>query len=524
VVDEPLEIKHPSYMKMQPYWEYYSDHYEGGPSYPSKLNPVAVTANQPATNLFREEGYFGIRLYLWQYTLETNKTYQHRLVRALPVNIVAPVIDLYCSTIGKQENVLIDAGGLEEFLDNCNLQGESLLEFMGRARANASTRGHTFIVVDSTRAIGPVNTQADALSQGIRPYVTEIVPEDLYNWRLDSTGQPTEILYRTELEVPGSILEATKSAKEETQYRFWSKTEWRIYRKDNSRFIQIDGGVNTLGRVPVVVLYHKRAKPFMGISLIKDAAKIQQLLCNWASGFDEALEKQLFAQPVLTSKSEPSEVGVGISTVLHLNPEENEKFEYVCPQTAPFESGWDAFYRMAALANKHMGIKASPIMNKESTGSAQSGVSKAWDFYEADKIMCQMALHEQEAVKQILDLVAAWKSGEYRGNVQYSTKYDLATVADDIADLLSLQMADAPVTGRREVMRRILSKKLPSLPLAVQKQIDKELEVYGIIKPSPIDLAVSGQQPGSGPGVQQDLKAEELAGRHQPPAELPEAA
>ena len=107
-MSDPLELKHPLYMKMQPYWEFYADHYEGGPSYPGKLNPVAVTANVPATSLFREEGYFGIRLYLWQYTLETNRTYQHRLVRAMHRLV-------FLDVLGAPSALGVDDGRLERF-------------------------------------------------------------------------------------------------------------------------------------------------------------------------------------------------------------------------------------------------------------------------------------------------------------------------------------------------------------------------------------------------------------------------
>lgn len=498
MAQDPLEIRHPLYQKNCQFWSFYEDHYEGGPSYPGKLNPVALVTG-PATNLFREEGAFGTRLYLWQYPLETNKTYQHRLVRALPVNIVAPVIDLYCSTVGKQENVLIDDGGLQEFMDDADMQGQSFLEFLSGCRTHAATRGHTFILVDSTKASGPLNTNADVKAQRIRPYLVEILPENLLNWRLDETGQPTEILYQVEKEVQGNLLESREEDKPDKQLRYWNKAEWIVYRKDGNRHVEVDRGSNPLGRVPLIPLYHHRKHPFLGKSLIKDAAKIQQLLVNWASGFDEALEKQLFAQPVLYSNKEPSAVGVGISTCLHLNPDDKEDFKFTAPPTAPFEAGWDAFYRMVALANKHMGMKASAIMEKENATSPQSGVARAWDFYEADKIMSAMALNEQETAKNVLDLVAEWKGGSYRGNVQYSTKYDLSTVADDISDLLSMQMAGAPPTARREVMRRICAKKLPSLPQDVQKQIDAELKAFGI-QPEPADTPEDKNQPGNGPG------------------------
>lgn len=479
-MSSPLDQRHPLYVAMLPKWTYYRDHYEGGPDYCAKDNPLPTASPQvPAGRT--QQGAFGTKYYLWQYPLEKNDRFQHRLARAVCINVVAPVVDLYASTVGKQENILLDPKGLDEFVDNCDQQGQSLLQFLSGCRVNAAVAGHTFILVDSPNYTEAPVTERDVRERGIRPYLVEIRPEAMLNWRIGSDGLPDEILYQTSLEVPGSVLNASGEDAEEVQLRYWNRKEWRVYRKVKDEYVMLSNGVNSLGVIPVVPLYHKRLRAFQGESLLKDAARIMQLMTNWVSGLDEAMEAQMFAVPVIKSRKTPDEIGVGISVALHLNPEDNEDFKYVAPDTAPFESGWDAFYRMLQLALRHMGIKPSPISND--TLDQQSGVAKAWDWYEAEKVLAAMALHEQEAVKMIFDYAGRWSGKQWSGQVQYPGKFDLSTLSQDVSSLLQLQTAGATPTIRRELMRRIAQKALPSVSDEIRGVIERELESYPAPEP-----------------------------------------
>lgn len=482
---EALDARHPLWTAYHTHWSYYQDAYDGGVDYCWRANPLEVSTGpeslQDLTQAQVTPGYIGARLYLWQYPLERSAKYRHRLGRAVCINCTAPVVDLYCGTVGKAENVVIDVTeGFQDFADDADMQGQSLLEFMAAARTAATVHGHAFILVDSPRATGPLTTQADVKDQNIRPYLRLILPSDLVNWRLDNQGKPLEILYHVQTEVPGSLMAGKTGDTLGREIRYWSRQEWRIYTKTGQDEYELtDAGPNPIGVVPLTCLYHKRRRAFLGESLIKDSSRIEQLLTNWASGFDEALENTMFAQMYIKSHKDVGDVGVGVDIVLHLDPDEKEEAGYIAPPTAPFEAGWGAFYRFLALAYERMGMKTGSAVSGSSEGKTateQSGVSKAWDFYESEKIMASMAIHEQEAVKEIFGFAGLWQDVEWTGTAQYSTKYDLSTVTDDISNLISLQAANAPLTLKKELMRRISYKILTSLPADVRKALDKEID------------------------------------------------
>src|SRR5207247_5647492 len=98
---------------------------------------------------------------------------------------------------------------------------------------------------------------------------------------------------------------------------------------------------------------------------------------------------------------------------------------------------------------------------------------------EAEKILSTMALNEQEAAIRIFELAAAWNGGEFKGSVQYATKYDLSTATEDINDLIALQAAGVPKTARHDLMRRWVRKKLTSLPAATEKKMNAETAALG---------------------------------------------
>lgn len=482
-----IEQRHPVYRDNAPKWQFFADHYEGGPDYPQKINPmplppgIAVHPGNPSAQGGKE---YGTSLYLWQYHMERTIKYMHRLARCVYVNIVAPVVDFYCATVGNPANIVTDdVEDFQEFLDDCDRQGKSLVQYMVTARKNATVRGHTFILVDSTKASGEVRTQRDANQQGIRPYLIEILPENLLNWRLDEAGKVQEILFRVKQEPTGSVLDQADQ-NNVWQYRFWSQKEWRVYREQEKGIVeQIDQGANPLGVVPIIPLYHEMDKPMLGKSLLKDAAKIGQLLTNWVSALDEAFEMQMFAIPVWKSRKDPNDAAVGVTLVMHLNPDENEDFKYVTPDTQPFEKGWDAFYKLLQIANEHMGMKGTAITND--TVQQASGVSKEWDYRKAEKIMVQMALNEQEAVKAIMDLVAKWRGGEWTGSIQYSTQFDMSTGTEDLDAVVKLQAARAPIEARRELLKRSCFKLMPSLSFEARELIEKAIDAMQDVLNSP---------------------------------------
>ena len=484
--ESPVEMAHPYHSNMLPRWKYYRDHYDGGPDYPAKYNPLSLATGY---TVFQNSA---TKRYLWQYPQEPYNRFNHRLDRAVFVDVLAPVVDFYAATVGKQEYALIqceDSDDLyKEFIDNCDLQGQDFLQFMLTARSHAAIYGHTFILADMPRndGIGVTAsgaTEADAKALGLRPYLIEIEVPEMINWKLDKTGQPTSIMFKAPLPDTGDVSDG-QAANHELDYelRYWSTTEWRTYQKLGEDWAIVESGTHGLGRVPISVLYHKRCRPWQSESLVKNSSRIACLLSNWASALDEAFENQMFAVPVLKSKDKPSDVGIGVATALHLNPEENEDFYYVTPETNTFESSWSAFFRLFSMAMRMMGMGQASMISE--TPDEASGRAKAWDYVEAEKVMSRMSHNEQECALELMDLVGLWTGKTFSGVIQYSESFDLTSLQEDYQNLVLAQQAQFPIEFLKEFMKQIAKKQLPSLDPDVEELVLTAIENMDAL-PSP---------------------------------------
>lgn len=374
--------RHPQYAAMSPTWQYYADAAEAAPDYPARINPLAWGMNGQAPT-----PWGGYGRYLVQHALEGSDSFLSRLNRAAAVDIVGPALDLLCGAIGQPDTVAADIPkDYQEFWDNCDLQGSSLLTFMSSVRRHAATYGLSYLFADSTKAIEPLRTQADAIRQGVRSYVREIEPLDLLNWRLDPNGAPLEVLFRIKLDATGSLMD-TPDAKDNYEYRFWTKGEWFVIVPKGDEYVIAEQGVNPLGAIPIAPVYHRRLAAFKGESLLKQSARYMQLLTCWLSDLDKTLEMQSFSQATLTSTDEPAKVGIGSSTCLHLHPERREgdivngkeEFAYVSPDAAPIQMLLNAFGTILDLANNSMSLR--PEGQVTSAANAESGISRAWRWH-----------------------------------------------------------------------------------------------------------------------------------------------
>lgn len=493
---------HPHYNEMLPRWTYYRDHYDGEEDYAWKPNPIQA----PATSFDAGRlGHSGARRYLWQYQSESNPAFQLRLARAAFVNILAPVVDFYAAAVGKQGVVSIEMPKeIEVLRTDADLEQQSLLEFWEQARTSAAIYGLTFVVVDATRPANPeaeLRSEADVEREGVRPFFRIVEPVDVLNWKLDGASRIVEILYRVPKPDGGSILggggtgqgASGKGDEDGYQYRYWNQEEWRLLTWQDGEMQTVESKRHNCGQVPVVPLYHKRRGPLRGRSLLVNAAKFCQLLTNWLSGLDNTMYQQMFAIPVLHSKNKPSAVGVGESWILHLNPgdsavgEGRESFGFATPDTAPFEACWTSFFRVLQMANKQMGLgNASAIL--DSQPNQQSGVAKQWDFREAEEVMRRMALNEQEAVTRALYLASLWRGvKDPQVSAQYATSFDVATLRQDLEDVVAMQTAGIPDSALQAMKRRIIKKALPTIDEKEMQAILVDLETQLIDTDVPDD-------------------------------------
>lgn len=454
---------HPIFTKNNRYWRLFSDCYAATPDFPRLIHPVT---GQP---------------YLDKYYLESPESYAFRLSRCSVVDLCAPAVDLLSGMISNIDISVPDS--MNELMDDVDLRGTSLDQFMTDARTKACVHGHVFIFVDSTRAVSEITTQADIVREGIRPYLSVLLPSQVSNWRTDQHGRLTEIVFTVTPAPSTSLLESEQQPV--TEYRYWSTSEWRVYRRTGNDQALVDQGSNQTGVIPVAVLYHKFVAPMLGDSLLKTSANLMVQLTRWLSDLDKIQTMQSHNQAWLRSEKTPTEVKFGSSTCLHLAPSKKdgdivygqEEAGYLAPDPAPLELSWNSFQKVHAMALKAMSLPEEVSRQGSSKGTPESGVAKAYSWRQTEKLLKTMSTNEMECVKNVLYFASLWMGiSDAEIDVRYPSTFDLASLQDSIDQMLSLMAAGVPVVARRELMRSALAKALPDLPPDRQTEISDALD------------------------------------------------
>ena len=121
-------------------------------------------------------GYdFFMSRYLEPYYYESRDDYEKRLRQVALDNHVSSIVGIYNSFLFRK-NIKRDFGALEEdpnleaFMKDADLDGRTFQAFMRDLSAMAMTYGNAWVIVDKPNT--QVNTRAEQLQQGIRPYVS----------------------------------------------------------------------------------------------------------------------------------------------------------------------------------------------------------------------------------------------------------------------------------------------------------------------------------------------------------------
>ena len=160
---EDIEYQHPDYENNLDRWEFYVRSYMGGQDY-------------------RDGSY------LTSYLNEDKNAYSRRLALTPLDNHCRNVVHVYSSFLWRQPPTrnfqqMEGSADLIAFIKDANLDGQNFNSFMREAQIWSSVYGHVWIFMDKPQSTA--GTRAEELDQEIRPYVTLITPENVYDWKYE---------------------------------------------------------------------------------------------------------------------------------------------------------------------------------------------------------------------------------------------------------------------------------------------------------------------------------------------------
>ena len=427
-----IENTHPVYEDYKFRWSFYLRSYMGGEDY-------------------KEGGY------LTSYISEDKDEYARRLDLTPMDNHCKNIVHIYSSFLWRVPptrafNSLTNDQSLEPFMKDADLDGRSFDAFMKQAQVWSSVYGHVWLMIDKPQS--NASTRAEELDQEIRPYMTLITPENVFDWKYERTASGRHKLVY--LKVRESV-DRISNTETEVYYRVWREDTIETWRATNNEEQHLDTIDNTLGKIPAVFLPANRS-PLRGIgtSDIADVSYMQRAIYQELSEVEQLI--RISNHPTLV-KTYETDASAGAGAVINLPDDMDGSLKPY--QMQPSGANLDAV--MKSISDKIESINRMAHMGavRGTEAMTQSGVAMQTEFQMLNAKLAEKADILELAEEQIFDLFCQWQQVTNDVEVFYPDAFDLR---DYDKELIFLQQMRA--TGvSSETLSKEIDKKIADLVL-----------------------------------------------------------
>ena len=391
--------------------------------------------------------------YLVRYPRETDAKYNRRKQLAVYPNFVKKIVDTFVSFLFKNPPVRDTSKSPEyaEFIENVDLRGTYIDDFMHHIARLTLIFGTVFVVVDTPK-------------EGGYPYATIRLPTQLERVELDEYGRIVKVVFAEGTEL----------------FRAFEPNRW-IVSKDAEQRIVLEAGEHNLGVVPVVPV--SWAEPLLPNEVLTqpfiwDIAKLNFDLYNAISELREILRNITFPVLTLPVKDESmlqkmKDITIGIENFIPYTPESGGKPDFIAPPEGPAKTLLEYINFLISQIYKAVNLEFAL-----GSHSQKSGVALEFEFQQLNTLLTGLALQMEKAEYQIADLVAKWNGKEkFEGTISYRKDFSFR----DLERELKVAM-DAIALGISETFNAELKKKLAREILGdytneeTFKKIDIEIE------------------------------------------------
>jgi len=371
--------------------------------------------------------------YLNRYNLELDSEFNQRLANTPCDNHCKNIIQIYSSFLfrvrpSRDFADMQDEPSLDSFLKDADLDGNNLNSVIRQAQNYASIYGHCFMILDKPNIT--TSTKADELDQDIRPYVSILTPENVFDWNYTRQANGKyELDYlkvREEVDRDGG-----------QYFRLWFPDRIdTVYLPKNSEPRLIDSAPNTIGKIPAVILYNAKShKRGIGQSDLTDIADLQKSIYNEYSEMEQLI--RLTNHPSLVkTPSVNASAGAGAVIEMPDELEPNLKPYLLQPSGQNLQSIMDSIKHKVDAINRiaHTGAVRS------TKSGISSGVALQTEFELLNARLSEKADNLQLAEEQLFNLYALFQNTTFDGEINYPDSFN---IRDYASDLMYFQQAKA---------------------------------------------------------------------------------
>jgi len=417
---------------------------------------------------------------LFRHFRENPADYEDRLLRAYYTNYCRAVVRSYLNHISRRPPYVATSAALAdtlgEFTANVDRRGTTLTEFLFEQLAPlVLAMGWCGVLVDEPRKSPRLRSLADDREARVFPYLAIVTPDRITNWDIDEFGNFNWVRIRQPIQSDPDPL-APMARRAGFEYLTWTREQWFVHDADANLAAS---GSHNLRRVPLVVVYTERnlSREIAGVGLLNDIAYINREILNISSLIQEFLYRQCFNILAVPGRVNAAGEGtesftLGVSNLLEYDAGSNGVPSYITPPTDPAEYLQKEreiliaeIYRTAIIADF-----------SDANVRAQSGLSKEFDFHNANRSLAKIASNWEKATTKLLQIAFAWLGLEGETAVEFNKEFNIRDIAADLANALAARNVGLGPRAWAEIRKRVARTLLPGVGEKVMADIDRQIE------------------------------------------------
>ena len=457
---EDIEYQHPDYENNLDRWEFYVRSYMGGQDY-------------------RDGSY------LTSYLNEDKTAYSRRLALTPLDNHCRNVVHVYSSFLWRQPPTrnfqqMEGSADLEAFIKDANLDGQNFNSFMREAQIWSSVYGHVWIMMD--KPLSTASTRAEELDQEIRPYVTLVTPENVYDWKYERMPSGRHELTYMKVRESVNRIDGTTT---ETYFRIWTKEQIQLVRYLGDEATIVETIDNPIGKIPAVNIPANRSiVRGIGISDISDISYMQQAIYQELSEIEQLI--RISNHPTLV-KTFDTDATAGAGAVINISDDIDAGLKPY--QMQPSGANLDAI--RASIEDKIESINRMAHMGavRGTEAITQSGVAMQTEFQMLNAKLAEKADILELAEEQLWELWCRWQGHNlHEVEISYPDSFDIRDYESELIYLQKAKVSGVPSeTFNKAVDKQIADLILDDELLAqAHDEIDGATTVLGQFATAPV--------------------------------------
>lgn len=426
------------------------------------------------TNAMREAG----KKYLPQEPGEEKQDYDNRKNRTTLTNIFKKTINTYTGRIFEERVTIENQPGMEAFSENVDLEGRDFHRFAYDVTRYSLRDGLRFILVEAPIAEG-VQTRADEVAAGIRPYFVEIDVRNVLGWKTETVGSQKVI---SQFRMKEMVKEDEDEFSQKTieQIRVIEPLLNRTYRQDSKGNWQLYQEIpTTIGFVPVVPIFADRHGFWNAEPPLIDIAWMN--VEHWQKSSDHNNILHVARVPILhwagykpmhDADGNQVDLTVGPNT-LAKSPDPQARLEYVEHTGAAVGAGSED---LRALEDRMVAMGAEFMMPQKSgdVTATEKAIDESGDISE----LSAFAQNLKDSLYLAMSYVAKMMGTEFTGEITLNTDLGIMTNDVNIQELVKIRAnGDISREGMYEVLNNEWGTNLD--PKIEQERIENEPPALG---------------------------------------------